>query len=108
MNGMDLLSILLEHLSTESKWLLVTLKQSNGPLNKEQLRDAANSFYLENQFSKGIKQPEALIKSRHLLDIHTARLEGAGLVSVKEVGRIRIYSMTQLGEILLEYASKNN
>lgn len=101
-----IMGILTENLSEESKWFLWALKIENGSLHKEKLRDITNENYRKMQIKEGNPNPQPLVQSRHGLDIHTARLEGAGLVTVKEVGRIRMYSLSTLGLELLEYAAK--
>lgn len=95
----DIYDILVKNLSNESKWFIFALSKEKNPLHKENLRDVANEQY------KKANQPKNknLIASRHGLDIHTARLEGAGLVEVKEIGRVRMYSLSELGQELLSY-----
>lgn len=105
MQEIEFFDILLENLSNESKWFLFILQQEEQPINKELLKDMANESYSKRNTEKGITSSEPLIPSRHLLDIHTARLEGAGLVQVQKVGRIRMYSITPLGKKLLKYAT---
>jgi len=91
--------MLAENLSNESKWFLVILEQESPNLvNKELLWEKVNDLY-----SKAKKSEESLIKSRYVLDIHTARLEGAGLVKVERIGQIRMYSITAIGLKLLKY-----
>lgn len=93
--------MLAENLSNESKWFLVILDQeSPNPINKELLREKTNELY-----SKVKKTEESLINSRYVLDIHTARLEGAGLVNVQKIGKVRMYSITDLGLKLINYLS---
>lgn len=99
----EILDVLIENLSNESKCLLATLIKNEDEISKEQLRDLSNSLYINSEMEKGHKSPTPLIASRHSLDVHTARLEGAGLVHVREVGRIRLYSITKLGKRLVEY-----
>ncbi|MGE7692301.1 hypothetical protein ACQKMI_24375 [Lysinibacillus sp. NPDC097214] len=106
MQETDFLDILLENLSIESKWFLFILLQEGKPINKALLNDMANESYAKKQSEKEQPTNELLIPSRHLLDIHTARLEGAGLVKVEKLGRIRMYSITDLGEKLINYAAK--
>lgn len=36
----------------------------------------------------------------------TARLEGAGLISFKAIGRVRIYDVTDLGNVLIKELEK--
>lgn len=95
----EIYELLFNKLSPESKWFLFVLYKERGALNKERLRNVAN-----NQYQKFIGNSSTnLIVSRHGLDIHTARLEGAGLVHVEEIGRIRMYSLSKLGKELLAY-----
>ncbi len=101
----EFLEILRENLTEESKWFLFILLQEGKPINKALLNDMANEAYAKRQYERGQSTSELLIPSRHLLDIHTARLEGAGLVKVEKLGRIRMYSITALGEKLLNYAA---
>ncbi|MEB2301623.1 hypothetical protein LAV72_18630 [Lysinibacillus xylanilyticus] len=103
MQEADFLEILFENLSHESKWFLFILLEEGKPINKALLNDMANDAYSKMQSEKGQPTNELLIPSRHLLDIHTARLEGAGLVKVEKLGRIRMYSITDLGEKLIQY-----
>lgn len=99
--------ILFENLSDESKWFLVVLIQQKEYINKEQLRELTNKAYFKaNDLDEVSAVP--LIPSRYSLDIHTARLEGAGLVEVKELGRMRLYLITSLGKQLLDYVGKQN
>lgn len=95
----DIYDLLVQNLSTESKWFIFALSKEKNPLHKENLRDVANEQY------KKANQPknDNLIASRHGLDIHTARLEGAGLVVVQEIGRVRMYSLSEMGQELLSY-----
>lgn len=99
----EFLEILANNLSNESKWFLTVLMREDNSLHKEELRDLANNSYRDYLIKKGEELISPLIPSRHGLDIHTARLEGAGLVSVKEYGRVRRYSITPLGEALLGF-----
>lgn len=102
----EFLEILAQNLSNESKWFLWALMKEKDALHKEKLKDIANMGYREMLKSEGKDATgAALVSSRHGLDIHTARLEGAGLVKVQEIGRIRMYSLTKLGEDLLRYAA---
>lgn len=108
----SLLDVLAEHLTTESKWMLVTLFQEKRAIHKEELRDLSNESFLNYQKNKKLTNDETpLLSSRHLLDKHTDRLEGAGLVTVQEIGRIRMYTISPIGEELLLHITnkkKNN
>jgi len=90
--------MLAENLSNESKWFLVILEQeSPNHLNRELLWEKVNELYAEYN-----KSEESLINSRYVLDIHTARLEGAGLVKVEKIGKLRLYSITDFGLKLID------
>lgn len=93
-----------ESLSLQSKWFLVTLITENRDLHKEELRNLANDAYKKKVTGSG--SDDLLVPSRYNLDLHTARLEGAGLVNVKEVGRVRIYSVSTLGIEFFKYATQ--
>lgn len=95
----EIINTLVERLRDEGLYFLVALKKSNEPILKEKLRDLVNEYYLEK---KGI----SLIKSRYTLDTWTSRLEGAGLVDVKEIGRARMYSLSTLGNEVLQEITK--
>lgn len=105
MQEAEFLEILRQNLTEESKWFLFILLQEGKPINKALLNDMVNDAYAKRQSEKGESTNELLIPSRHFRDIHTARLEGAGLVDVQKLGRIRMYSITALGEKLLHYAA---
>jgi hypothetical protein len=104
----EFLEILSNNLSLESKWFLWALMNQKDAVHKEELRNMANSGYREHKTRTGETNPPPLVSSRHGLDIHTARLEGAGLVSVKEIGRVRMYSLTKIGEELLKYVANRD
>lgn len=95
----ELFHILYERCKDEGLMFLVTLEDANEPLLKDKLKDQVNNFYKHTY-----NIDTDLIKSRHTLDTWTSRLEGAGLVDVKEVGRARMYSITDLGRTMIEYA----
>jgi hypothetical protein len=92
----QILQVLSDRLE-EGSWFLAVLKKANGTsISKEKLKNAVNELYRE-QFG------EDLIKSRHSIDIYTARIEGAGLVDIQEIGRARVYQLSKLGEELINY-----
>ncbi|TVY07310.1 cell division protein FtsZ [Paenibacillus cremeus] len=91
----QILSILNKNLGN-GLWALLVLKKENRALNKELLGDIVNQHYDKQ---KGVK----LLGSRHMLDEMAARLEGAGLVEVSEVGRARLYKLSDLGEELIDF-----
>ncbi|MER7786503.1 MULTISPECIES: hypothetical protein [Streptomycetaceae] len=90
----ELLDILGDRLGNEGLCFLIALAESDRPLLKAQLGDRAQELH---------KNGTTALNSRHHLDILTARIEGAGLVDVTEVGRSRLYSLSNLGNILIEH-----
>lgn len=96
MDREEILHTLSSRLKDGGLYFLVALSSSEGPVLKEKLRDLVNEQY---QARRGIK----LINSRYTLDIWTARLEGAGLVDVQEIGRARSYSIAPLGRELINF-----
>ncbi|WP_077591204.1 hypothetical protein [Planococcus lenghuensis] len=102
----EFIDMLNRNLSDESRLLLYTLSLYEKPLNKEMLWKLANEYYLEQTGKE-----KELLSSRYVLDIHTARCEGAGLIELSTHGRTRLYMMTSLGKEVLEHArtiSKKN
>ena len=81
----------------DARWLLAALKKNGEPLSKEQLKDEANELYKQQNQDK-------LIKSRHTHDVLAAKLEGAGVVNIKEYGRARFYEVSALGHELANYS----
>lgn len=102
----EIMQILADNLTLESKWFLWALTEQKEALAKEELRDIANNGYQEFEKASGRTNSKPLITSRHGLDIHTARLEGAGLVRVQEKGRVRLYYLTELAKHLLRFLAK--
>jgi DNA-binding transcriptional ArsR family regulator len=96
----QILEFILEGLGT-SLYLLGILNKE-GPLHKEQLKEATNEFYAAKN------NGEKLIGSRHSLDVLTAKLEGAGVVTVTEVGRSRLFRLSKLGEEIINYSKGGN
>lgn len=96
----EIINILKSRLTNESKIFLYVLLES-GPLYKDELKDLANERY---HSAAGIlpNNDNPLINSRHAMDIHTARLEGAGLVDIKFQGRVKLYQLSKLGKLLLQ------
>lgn len=98
----DIFKIFKKQLTEESKLLIGTLMRMKEPIAKEELWRAAN-------LGKKSKDPkkEFIINSRYTLDINIARLEGAGLISVKAYGRIRTYTVSELGYEFYQYIKNN-
>lgn len=99
---MDIIKILVDNLTFESKWLLGVLIKQNEKIPKEELWKQTNEEY-RKQFPN---EEKPLIKTRHFLDTHITRLEGAGLVDLKKVGQTRLYSISELGRIVLAKVTK--
>lgn len=85
-------------------WMLAALKMADRPVQKEQLRDVTNELY-----KKIHPEVEELpIRSRHLLDEAAAMLEGAALVQVAEVAKSKRYTLSLLGQEVLNYRHERN
>lgn len=96
MNREEILQALLDHVK-EGLWVMAALKKAQKPVSKEKLREATNAHYRQVWPSK-----PPLIPSRHALDMILSRLEGGGVVSIEEMGRNKMYSLSRLGkEIIL-------
>jgi len=97
--------ILTERLQQEGIWFMLALRDAKKPLLKEQLKDEVNRIYTEKKkVSDGLPKP--LVTSRYILDRYTERLEGAGLVNVDEIGKARLYSLSDLGHYFLDYTRR--
>lgn len=71
-------------------------------MNKELLGELVNETYQQQTQSQ-----KKLLGSRHMLDEMAAKLEGAGLVDVSEMGRARMYKLSLLGdEVILHIQSQ--
>jgi DNA-binding PadR family transcriptional regulator len=93
--------IFTERLQQEGIWFILALRD-NKPLLKEQLKDEVNRIYMKN-IKPSQSQSKPLVTSRYVLDRYTALLEGAGLVNVEEIGKARMYSLSELGRKFIEY-----
>ncbi|EES72627.1 hypothetical protein ACL02P_24050 [Paenibacillus sp. MB22_1] len=82
-------------------WMLAALRMAERPVQKEQLRDVTNALY--KKIHPDVEQEKLPIRSRHLLDEAAAMLEGASLVQVAEVAKSKRYTLSPLGEELLNY-----
>lgn len=82
-------------------WMLAALRVAERPIQKEQLRDVTNALY--KQVHPDVDQEQLPIRSRHLLDEAAAMLEGAAMVKVVEVAKSKRYTLSLLGEELLNY-----
>ncbi|ALP37983.1 hypothetical protein ASL14_19115 [Paenibacillus sp. IHB B 3084] len=85
-------------------WMMAALRMANRAVQKEQLRDVTNALY--KQFRPQAEQLP--IRSRHLLDEAAAMLEGAALVHVAEVAKSKRYTLSPLGQELLNYRQEQN
>lgn len=94
--------IFTERMQQEGLWFMLALRDAQKPLLKEQLKEEVNRIYMEKMtFSD--TDPKPLVTSRYILDRYTQRLEGAGLVDVEEIGKARLYSISNLGNHFLDY-----
>lgn len=82
-------------------WMLAALRMADRPVQKEQLRDVTNALY--KRVHPEVEQDQLPIRSRYLLDEAAAMLEGAALVNVAEVAKSKRYTLSALGEELLNY-----
>lgn len=85
-------------------WMLAAIRVAKRPVQKEQLRDVTNTLFKQ-------VRPEAdelPIRSRHLLDEAAAMLEGAALVQVAEVAKSKRYTISPLGNELLNYRQEQS
>lgn len=96
----QILDVLEAHLTRESLLLLSTIQFQKAAIAKEELWRLANEKYRSRQNDPNQKD---FIASRYTMDIHTARLEGAGLVTLKTYGRIRTYTISPLGTEFWNY-----
>lgn len=108
----DILQVIKKNLTKESQWLLFALSVENHGISKEQLWKKTNELF-HNQNSSDTDHssydPDSdLITSRYVLDIHTARLEGAGLVDLNIFGRTRVYSLSAFGREFLTYVKSKS
>lgn len=102
----EFLSILKDNLSIQSKWILFTLlqadKQKDHYMKKEKLWEQTNQNYANNEVVKNNdNKTDSILSSRYVLDINTARLEGAGLISFEQVGKTKFYKITEFGKYFL-------
>lgn len=96
----DILTRLAKNITLESGYLLTVLGNSEIQFAyKESLWEKVNKIYSEKHPEKG-----KLIGSRHILDYHIARLEGAGIIqTTTSIGKTKIYEVTELGFAVIEH-----
>lgn len=99
----EIFKVLKESLTRESLLLFTTIHQQQSPIAKEELWKLANKQYRLRQTENMDKD---FIASRYILDLHIARLEGAGLINVKIYGRIRTYTISTLGNEFWSYINQ--
>ncbi|WP_179863009.1 cell division protein FtsZ [Bacillus sp. AFS098217] len=108
MSTQEIIDILCDTLN-DGVWALRVL-YAEGAMHKEGLWKCINKYHKEFQLDNdGVYEGEKL-PSRYSLDIMTARLEGAGLITFKQLGRVRIYEVSKLGLVIiteLEKRAKN-
>lgn len=95
MNETEIIKTLKQSMSTPSLWLLKTLynEKNNTLIAKEILWEKTNELFLKEENNTDFK----VISSRYVLDIHTARLEGAALIAYSQIGKVKIYKITDFG-----------
>ncbi len=109
----EILQVLEDNLG-DGKYILAVLqlKKNMNEINKTELKDLTNALYSEQLEKKRMKDPSIkvdtkLISTRNQLDKITNRIEGAGLVNVREVGVIKMYSISPLGEELIRHMNQH-
>lgn len=102
MTDKDILHILKKNLSIQSTWILITLLDSkeNELIPKEALWEKTNEKFLADSQSNGntLDSNVKIISSRYVLDVHTSRLEGAGLIDFEQFGKVKFYKVTDFGK----------
>lgn len=104
MSSSEIIDVLCENLN-DGIWALRVL-YAEGAMNKEKLWDYINQYHKDYQIENEKIMRVKILPSRYALDIMTARLEGAGLISFKAIGRVRIYDVTDLGNVLIKELEK--
>lgn len=105
MSSSEIIDVLCENLN-DGIWALRVL-YAEGAMNKEKLWDYINQYHKDYQIeNEKDYEGKKILPSRYALDIMTARLEGAGLISFKAIGRVRIYDVTNLGNVLIKELEK--
>ncbi|SCC24682.1 Uncharacterized protein BCZB5J_02188 [Bacillus cereus] len=105
MSSNEIIDVLCENLN-EGIWALRVL-YAEGAMHKEKLWDCINQYHKEYQIENAKDyEGKKILPSRYSLDIMTARLEGAGLISFKPFGRVRVYEVTNLGNVLIKELEK--
>ncbi|EOO09637.1 hypothetical protein IGA_06265 [Bacillus cereus HuA3-9] len=105
MSSSEIIDVLCENLN-DGIWALRVL-YAEGAMNKEKLWDCINQYHKDYQIENEKNyEGKKILPSRYSLDIMTARLEGAGLISVKAIGRVRICDVTNLGFALIKELEK--
>ncbi|EJV74170.1 hypothetical protein IG3_05875 [Bacillus cereus HuA2-1] len=110
MSSQEIIDTLCDTLN-DGIWALRVL-DLEGTMHKEGLWEFVNKFHKEYQIEhEGNYEGKKILPSRYSLDIMTARLEGAGLITFRQLGRVRIYQVSKLGNVVikeLEKRAKNN
>jgi hypothetical protein len=106
MSSSEIIDVLCENLN-DGIWALRVLYAEGAMKNKEKLWDYINQYHKDYQIeNEKDYEGKKILPSRYALDIMTARLEGAGLISFKAIGRVRIYDVTDLGNVLIKELEK--
>lgn len=87
-------------------WALRVL-YAEGAMHKEGLWECVNRYHKEYQIENDNNyEGKKILPSRYSLDIMTARLEGAGLITFKQLGRVRIFEVSTLGLVVIKELEK--
>jgi hypothetical protein len=106
MSSSEIIDVLCENLN-DGIWAFYVCYTPEGAMNKEKLWDYINQYHKDYQIeNEKDYEGKKILPSRYALDIMTARLEGAGLISFKAIGRVRIYDVTDLGNVLIKELEK--
>lgn len=98
----EALKALSKALSNKGQWVLAYLSEQTTPVKKEAVKDGTNKIFQTIQETN-----EILLNSRKVFDDHIERLEGAALIAYNvDIGRAKMYYITEGGKEMLKYLSK--
>lgn len=98
----DALKALSKALSNKGQWILAYLSEQITPIKKEAVKDGTNKMFQTLQETE-----EILLNSRKVADDNIERLEGAALIAYSvDIGRAKMYYITEGGKEMLKYLSK--
>jgi hypothetical protein len=105
-NKEEIFDIFAERLE-DGIWFILALKEKNKPILKDHLKDEVNELYIKKMTAnRSNTNVGPLITSRYILDRYTNRLEGAGLVNVENIGKARLYSLSNLAYEFIDYTRR--